>query len=106
MSRKVHLYTCGIRTLCNSWECGSKEAPAKFKNGDDKAEFAESYKSVDILDIPLGQICKLCFNDGNSQHFCKVSGGIINIVTYDKAAIAVADELSSDGDSCLTSFSE
>ena len=48
----------------------------------------------------------MCIRDsGNSQYFCKASGGIINIVTYDKAAIAVADELSSDGDSCLLSLS-
>ena len=91
--------------MCNTWQCGSPEQPLLFDSGDPRAEFKESFDTIDVLQTVLSDICQWCFSDANTLKFRDNSQGLVDIPSYDNARAAAMDDVSSDGDSGVSGYS-
>ena len=104
-TKKIHLHSCGGRAICNTWACGTPNAPLLSDNGEIRACFQSSWSSIDILQSHLSVICQSCFSDYNIQRFHKASLGLIAIPSYYEARALAFEDVSSDGDSGLSTYS-
>ena len=63
---KVHLYTAGCRSMCNTWDSGSMEFPMVDKKGKPRAKFMESWDSINVAE-DIMSMCKTCYSAANAQ---------------------------------------
>lgn len=104
---KVHLYVSGDATLCARWTCGSPENPTLDKQGKVRPDFLPTYNSIDFSSdsVRLDRICQCCFSDHHCRKFEELSCGLVVLQSYSSVRDVVYEALSSDGESCLSSWS-
>jgi hypothetical protein len=105
VTRKVHLRSCGGRAVCNTWSCGTPDNPLIMESGEHRAVFQVSHQEVDIMAVMLPDICQSCFSEYNTKKFKEVSLGLIDIPSYYEARVSAFEDVSSDGDSGLSTYS-
>ena len=95
----------GEFTLCSTWNCGTIDDPVLDDKGNVRPCFYDTHNDVDLEKMYLEQICQLCFSDAKVRKFDEVSRGLTQIQSYNSVRESVLDVVSSDGDSCLSSYS-
>ena len=97
------LYCSGDYAICNDYIIGIPEKPALTSRGKKKCECKASWDSIKLK--VLDEICQFCYSETVCAKFKELSGGRVNITPYNALRQSVYEEVSSDGDSGVTSHS-
>ena len=76
-----------------------------FEGGEIRAEFQEAYDSIDLWRAQLGNICQSCFSGNNTKRFRDVSLGLVDMPSYSEVRDKALEDVSSDGDSVVSTYS-